>query len=308
MEILVAPVQGHTDAAFRHFHAEQYGGDLTYYTPFIRLENFQLRAKEIKDLTSVLNSNHKFVPQIIFKDTNELQRLIELLKEMGFKEIDLNMGCPFPLQMSHGRGAATISNHQLAESMVEVVNSDSDITFSLKMRLGQNDPEEWKGLMPYLNRMNLKHIVLHPRIGRQQYSGEPDMEQFGAFLKVSKNPVIYNGDLKHPDDIEDIRNKFPEIAGVMLGRGLLGRPSLAEECINGELSKEERVSRMLDFHRKLFQHYSTVLCGDSQIISKIKPFWEYAEEDIGRKPWKAIKKAVNMAKYQSAVASINSRL
>ncbi len=61
---------------------------------------------------------------------------------------------------------------------------------------------------------------------------------------------------------------------------------------------------MLKFHRDLLHHHESTLCGDSQILSKIKPFWEYAEAEIGRKPWKAIKKASNMAKYHSAVATI----
>jgi hypothetical protein len=63
---------------------------------------------------------------------------------------------------------------------------------------------------------------------------------------------------------------------------------------------------MLRFHRLLLNHYSETLCGDSQILSKIKPFWEYAEEEIGHSAWKAIKKAVNIAKYHSAVAKIKN--
>ncbi len=61
---------------------------------------------------------------------------------------------------------------------------------------------------------------------------------------------------------------------------------------------------MKDFHNRLFTHYQNTLCGDMQVISKIKPFWEYAETEIGRKPWKAIKKASSMAKYISAIAMI----
>ncbi len=61
---------------------------------------------------------------------------------------------------------------------------------------------------------------------------------------------------------------------------------------------------MLSFHRNLLDYYSSTLCGETQLISKIKPFWEYAEDEIGRKAWKAIKKATNLAKYHSAVAMI----
>lgn len=300
-----APVQGHTDAAYRHFHSLVYGGDLTYYTPFVRLEKEELRNKDLKDLTSDLNSNHHLVPQIIFRDKQELNTLISEIKSLEYNEIDLNMGCPFPLQTGHKRGAATILNTTLAENVVEAIDNNSDIQFSVKMRLGMKEPTEWKTLLPFLNQVKLKHLTVHPRVAKQQYTGDVNLSQFQEILKESKNPVIYNGDLINPEDVKNIEKDYPEIKGVMIARGALGRPSVFNEINEGEYPKEGRIKKMLEFHRLLFQHYSSVLCGDSQIISKIQPFWEYAEEEIGRKAWKALKKAVNMAKYQTALALIN---
>lgn len=300
-----APVQGHTDAAYRHFHANIYGEGYVYYTPFIRLEKDTLRNKDLKDINSDLNRGLHLVPQIIFKDSHELNTLVTLIEKNGFNEIDLNMGCPFPLQTGHGRGAGAITNEVLAQEVVKCVNEHPHITFSVKMRLGLNSPDEWKQLLPFLNQVSLTHITLHPRVAKQQYSGEVNMEEFSIFLSESKNGVVYNGDLKTPEDIENIMTKYPDIYGVMVGRGILGRPSLFKEFQEKkEWDKEKRVELMLSFHNQLFQHYSDILCGDSQIISKIQPFWEYAEEEIGRKAWKAIKKATNMAKYQTALALI----
>ena len=309
MNFHFAPVQGHTDAAFRHFHAKNYNGDqLTYYTPFIRLEKGELRPKDLKDLTSSLNDNINLVPQIIFRDKLELQKLVEILYDLGYREIDLNMGCPFPLQTGHGRGAATITDTELAKSIVETVKRYPDVRFSVKMRLGMENPEEWKTLLPYLNSIPLKHLALHPRVARQQYGGEVNYEQFGDFIRACKNPVVYNGDLKSPADIRRIIERFPEISGIMIGRGLLSRPSLISEFIAGkEIPSSERIAGMFKFHHELYSHYSSVLCGDSQILSKIQPFWEYAEKEIGRKAWKAIRKAVNVAKYQTAIALITSK-
>lgn len=300
-----APVQGHTDAAYRHFHAEVYGKNSAFYTPFIRLEKDGIRPRDIKDVNSEMNNDLHLVPQIIFRDEKELTTLIDLLKVNGNKEINLNMGCPFPLQTSHGRGAATIANLDLARKVVKTVKDNPEIKFSVKMRLGMQDPEEWKKLLPYLNELELEHITLHPRVAKQQYGGEIDFNQFESFLGESKNRVIYNGDIHSPEDMESILGKYPEVEGIMVARGILGRPSLFNEFIDKkEWDKETRISKMLDFHRRLFNHYSSVLCGDAQIISKIQPFWEYAEDEIGRKAWKAIKKASNLAKYQSAVAMV----
>lgn len=300
-----APVQGHTDAAFRHFHSEVYGNHQTYYTPFIRLEKNSLRPKDLKDISSELNANTELVPQIIFRDAKELNELVDDLKARGNNRIDLNMGCPFPLQTGHGRGAATILNQELAQTITETVNNHPEIDFSVKMRLGMSNPREWTTLLPYLNQIKLSHIALHPRVAKQQYGGEVDLNQFEAFLNQSVNPVIYNGDLKTPQDIDNIINRFPTISGVMVGRGILARPSLFLEYREGkEWDQATRIEKMLEFHRLLFTHYSNILCGDTQIISKILPFWEYAESEVGRKAWKAIKKAFNISKYQTALALI----
>lgn len=300
-----APVQGHTDAPYRHFHNTVYDSSITYYTPFIRLEKDGLRSRDIKDFTSSLNSSFLVVPQIIFRDDYELKTLVKSLKDLGATEINLNMGCPFPLQTGHGRGAATIANPKLGEAVEAVVRNNPDIDFSVKMRLGNIDANEWKTLLPFLNSISLKHITLHPRVAKQQYGGEVDYQSFGEFLNESVNPVLYNGDVKTPADIAHIKQHFPDISGIMIARGLLARPSLAEEWENdSELRKEDRLDKMLDFHRQLLDYYSDTLCGENQIVAKIKPFWEYAENEIGRKAWKAIKKAVNIAKYHSAVAMI----
>jgi len=307
MDFNFAPVQGHTDAPYRHFHKLSYGNDISYHTPFIRLEQGDLRQRDVKDFTSPLNDGCNLTPQIIFRDESELRSLVSLVKEKGCTRIDLNMGCPFPLQTGHGRGAATIGNRQLGEAVARIVASNPDVLFSVKMRLGMNDPHEWSSLLPILNKVRLKHITVHPRVARQQYGGEVNSVEFRKILDSSSNPVVYNGDIRTPSDIDNIIHRFPEVTGIMIGRGMLARPSLLAEYLGGnEWNRDDRITKMLEFHRILLGHYSSVLCGDSQLISKIKPFWEYAEDEIGRKAWKSIKKATNIAKYHSAVAMIGN--
>lgn len=304
-----APVQGHTDAPYRHFHADMYGAETYYYTPFIRLERGELRTKDIKDTTSGLNANLNLIPQIIFRDSMELDALINLMKEQGASEINLNMGCPFPLQTGHGRGAATVANHELAEYVAETINRNVNIGFSVKIRLGMTDPEEWKILLTQLNKAQVRYVAVHPRVARQQYGGDLHMDQFKEIVEFSRNPVVFNGEIHTPEDIDRILREFPSIGGIMIGRGLLSRPSLVKEYLSGEeWDKVKRIEMMLRFHRNLYDHYSSTLCGDNQILSKIKPFWEYAESEIGRKAWKAIRKASNIARYNSAVALINDQL
>lgn len=304
--MLIAPVQGHTDSAWRHFHKDVYGGNHTYYTPFIRLERGEFRKHDLKDYTSELNVNHDIVPQVIFKNVEELVPLVKGLVAQGSRKIDLNSGCPFPLQTAKGRGAAFVGNVEEFGKLPGVEAEYPEVEFSLKMRLGMSDPEEWKEIMPVINALPLSHVTLYPRVAKQQYGGDLYMDQFAEFLKQCRHPVIFNGEIHTPSDIENIIGRYPEIGGVMCARGILGRPSLYAEYESGrDWSEDERKDKMMRFHRLLLDHYESTLCGDAQVLSKIKPFWEYAEEEIGRKAWKGIKKASNMAKYHSAIALID---
>lgn len=305
MKYFFAPIQGHTDAAYRYFHSKIYGCDLIYTTPFIRLEHNALRPKDIKDLKSDLNQGLKLLPQIIFRDKKELESLVDLIKKEGYKEIDLNMGCPFPLQTGHKRGAATVANEELAKYVAEIIRNNPDIKFSVKIRLGMENENDWKILLPYLNEVELTHLTVHPRVAKQQYGGELHLNQFEEILKESKNPIVFNGDIKTPQEAKLIIEKYPTITGIMIGRGALRRPSIFNEIIkNEEFPEENRIYEMKKMHSELLDHYENVLCGDSQILSKIKPFWEYAENEIGRKVWKSITKAKTLPKYKTALASI----
>ena len=304
MKIFVAPIQGHTDAAWRNFHHKVYGGELRYFTPFIRNEHGGLRPKDLKELTHPLNDEMDLEPQIIFRNAEELEVLLKMVVESGKRSVNLNLGCPFPPQTAKGRGAGFISNLTEAEKMRDILADFPDVRFSVKMRLGMEDPDEWRGVLEILNTIPLDNIYVHPRVARQQYGGELYLDRFARILEASRNPVVFNGEIKAPEDAKGIVEKFPKINGIMIGRGILARPSLAVEIEEGEWPREKRVEKMMDFHRELFKYYRETLCGDSQILSKIKPFWEYAEEEIGRKAWKTIKKAATIPKYNAAVTLI----
>lgn len=304
MNIFIAPVQGHTDAAWRHFHNKIYGGNHRYFTPFMRCEHAEIRPKDLRDFTNPLNEETDLEPQVIFRDIEELDLLVRSLADAGAKSVNLNMGCPFPLQTRKGRGAGFIANITEAQKLPDHLARYPDIRFSVKMRLGMERPEEWKDIIGILNSIKLDNIYVHPRVARQQYGGELHLDSFSELLQSSLNPVVFNGDITTPEDIRRIAREFPGINGIMTARGILARPSLAAEFEDEEWGREKRLEVMMRFHRELFRYYQDTLCGDSQILSKIKPFWEYAEEEIGRKPWKAIRKATTIAKYNSALAQV----
>lgn len=306
-KIEFAPLQGYTDAIYRTMHNKVFGGINSYYSPFIRLEKGEVRQKDIKDILPENNENINLVPQIIVNSNEEFLKLTESVCNLGYKRIDINMGCPFPLQTKKGRGAALLQNTKHLEDIVESINSINDIDFSIKMRLGMDSAEDAKGALEIINKAKLHHLTIHPRIAKQQYKGEIDYQTFDYIYQNCLHPIIYNGDILSQEDICNIINIYPKIEGIMIGRGLLAKPYLAMELNKTiRLSVSERLSMIMKLHDAIYDHYSSVMQGEHQLLLKMKTFWEYLDEEIGKKPYKAIKKSVNIKKYELAIRLIGS--
>ncbi|MBD5313820.1 MAG: tRNA-dihydrouridine synthase family protein [Bacteroides sp.] len=306
--LLCAPLQGFTEAAFRHFHAQLYPAieSVTYYTPFIRIEKGEIRSRDMREVCSTLNTNHHLIPQIIFKDTTEFSKLTEELYGNGYREIDLNMGCPFVPQVRKGRGAGIIGNPAVFKDICGIIRSMPEIRFSIKMRVGISAPDEWRALIADINSTPLCHVTIHPRTASQQYGGELHYDQFEEMLHTFEHPVVFNGDIENPDQIGQLRERYPELSGVMIGRGLLKRPSIIAEWIeNREWSRSEHIAKILTLHSMIADNYrSTLTGGDTQILSKIKPLWEYFGEEFDRRTVKKIMKASTLSKYDEAVRNL----
>jgi len=300
-----APLQGYTDDVYRRIHHELMGGIQTYYTPFLRMEGGGVRSKDMRDIRPEFNEGVPVVPQIIVKSMKEFDFLTGIVEEKGYTRVDINMGCPFPLQAKHGRGSGLLAHVDIIEEMAKAIAAKSQLKFSVKMRLGWENANEWRPVLDILNSTPLEQITLHPRIGTQQYKGSVSMEVFEEFYKLCKHPLIYNGDVTSVDDIRKLEEMYPKLAGVMIGRGLLARPSLALEYASGvELSWEKRRSLLLDFHDRMKAHYETTANSETQVHSRLRLFWEYMEEELGRKAYKKIMKAGNLKNYLSAVREI----
>ena len=302
LPLYFAPLQGFTEDSYRRIHNELAGGVTAYYTPFLRLEHKGIRAKDARDVRPEFNTGVPIVPQVIAKDGEEFTFLVNYLTELGYREIDVNMGCPFPLQTRHGRGAGILQQPESVKQITEIIRQRDALTFSIKMRLGLTDEGEGLSLLPLLNATPLKHITLHPRLGTQQYNGTADLDAFERFAEKTTHRLIYNGDLKTPADIHAIATRFPSLAGIMIGRGLLARPSLAQEVIEGtEWHRAKRIALVKKMHDHYHAHLSTIIPGEAQLLTKVRTFWEYMEEECGRKAWKKIMKAGSMRNYLNAI-------
>lgn len=309
LRILFAPLQGYTEAPYRRFHQQVCGGVDTYYTPFIRLEHGQIRKKDLREALPEQNVGVHVVPQVIAADASEFVQLVEKLVGMGHREIDVNMGCPFPPQAKAGRGSGLLPHADRVADILSEVNrfhEEKEVQFSVKMRLGQTSPDECMALLPLLNAAPLSHITLHPRVGAQQYKGELDMEAFARFYEASAHPLVFNGMILSVEDIVRIEAQFPRLEGVMIGRGMLSRPTLAAEYAAGRVMNEAEVrAKVLELHRLLLAHYEEAIeGGEPQLVQKMHTFWEYLEPLFGHKSIKKILKSGNYRNYCEATSKL----
>ena len=300
-----APLQGHTDDVYRRIHHQLIGGVACYYTPFVRVEASDIRSKDRRDIAPKNNEGVPVVPQIIFKSLKEFLFLVQEVEALGYKSIDLNMGCPFPLQAKHGRGSGILAHPDVVSKVSDVVKRCSHLNFSVKMRLGWDNPEEWAPVLDILNDTPLSHLTVHPRTGVQQYKGDIDMASFARFHEACRHPLIYNGDLATLEQLCGMEQRYPRLAGLMVGRGLLARPSLAKEYVEGrEWSHEEHIRCLRTLHENLLEQYAGIVKGDAQLHGKLRSFWEYTEPVIGRKPYKKIMKSGNLHNYLNAIEEL----
>jgi len=320
--VAFAPLQGYTDAAYRRAHWECARGVGEYYTPFVRIEKGEVRRKDLRDTDPETNRGVPTVPQVIARDGDELARLCDALQAQGWRRIDVNMGCPFPLQVHAGRGSGLLQHPDKLQELLAEMQRRQEVTFSVKMRLGQESTDEGLRALETVNRMPLCHVTLHARLGRQQYKGTPDLEAFRHFAEHCVHPMVYNGDAVREENgkwkVEsvagtDLMALASNLKGVMIGRGLLARPWM--------LSEREPKEVLRSMHERLYRHATQTLCGDSQVLARMKAFWEYIDlEQVLFAGWqptpqdsqagslrstkvrKAIMKATTLARYREAVS------
>ena len=302
-KVYSAPLQGFTEAAWRNAHSQVFGGVEAYYTPFVRIEKGDIRNKDRREVSAAQNMIDYLVPQLIASEPDEMEQLVRFLLAEGYHTMDINMGCPFPLLTKRAKGSGILPHPDKVGALLSVMNRFPEVSFSVKMRVGWEDSQEWEALLPLLNDSCVQQITLHPRIGKQQYKGSVDLENFSAFYHQCSLPLLYNGDLCSLDSIQQIFLQFPRLKGVMLGRGLLANPSLALAVQTGkEMEKGELYHKVLEMHERMFNQYvQNIEGGDAQLLQKMKTMWEYLLPDMEKKARKAIIKSTRLDKYLSAV-------
>jgi len=303
MKLSLAPLQGYTDLVFRRAFAKYIGGIDQFYTPFLVLQKGdELKSSHRREVEP--NVEKDLIPQFLGNSLNEFVFFRDYLIDLGYKKMNWNLGCPFPMVAKKKKGSGLLLYPDLIEEILSE-GLDERIELSVKMRLGYESNEELEAVLKVLNKFKLSEIIIHPRLGKQMYKGEVDIEAFEKAIELSRHPLAYNGDICSLEDYQERLGQFPSLEHMMIGRGVLWDLFLPLK-IKGESmpSKSERLDLLEKLHGDIYDSYTSYLSGDTQLLSKLKPMWEYFSANFNneRKVYKGIKKAGGMKKYNAAVA------
>ncbi|MBO6024390.1 MAG: tRNA-dihydrouridine synthase family protein [Bacteroidales bacterium] len=334
----LGPFQGITDAPFRNVFKRHFGGIDKFYTPFFTGIHKEDHAKNLQgeEIDPQHNDVETLTPQILSTDAEEILRFAKQCKELGYKEIDLNMGCPFPRVANKKRGCGLLPYPDKVEAMLERVFEVINIKLSVKCRLGYFDPKEIDAIIPIFNKFPLSELIIHPRIGKQLYKGEADVERFKALIPFINAPLVYNGDIFSLESFEHIKgilNDGPStgsgacvtIDQFMLGRGILTNPFLAEdikasviarrndEAIQKSTSLDCRASlamtkteRLHNYVLDLYEDRLRHAGGNPKVLGRMKELWSYLMNSFEEPQavWRKIKKINALKEYEDAVEEV----
>lgn len=306
--LLSSPLQGFTDFRFRNAFHKHFGGIDTFYSPYIKLNGkLVVKGSYERDILPENNTTLEVIPQIITNDAEEFLFVAKYVQQMGYKELNWNLGCPYPMVAKCGMGSGLISNTSQIEHILKRVHNETDIIVSMKMRMGYENPTEILDVFPILEQYPIKNIAIHARIGKQLYKGGVDLDSFQKCLDTSKQKIYYNGDITSVAKFKELQERFPSIDHWMIGRGLIADPFLPSMIKNNTTEYPKNRFEIFEaFHDEIYQQYDAYLQGPTPIRMKMLGFWEYFSESFSnpQKTFKKIKKAGNSKNYEAAVKEI----
>lgn len=306
--LLSSPLQGFTDFRFRNAFNHFFGGIDTFYSPYIRLNGkLEIKPAYQRDILPENNIGLEVIPQIITNDADEFLFVANYVQQLGYKELNWNLGCPYPMVTKCGMGSGLISDAPKINEILKKVHSESDIIVSMKMRLGYDTTDEILDVLPILDSYPLKNIAIHARIGKQLYKGGVHLDAFKKCVDTAKHKLYYNGDITTVEVFRKMQKQFPTIDHWMIGRGLIADPFLPGMIRSNTTNyPENKLKVFSDFHDTLYANYADALSGQTHLLLKMYHLWEYFSATFNdpRKTLKKIKKAKSIKNYDAAVKDI----
>ena len=304
MKLYFAPLEGITTYTYRNAHAEIFGGCDGYFAPFITpSDNERLSLKSLRDIVPERNKVGRLIPQVLTNRSDSFLKFEEMIKDLGYSEIDINIGCPSGTVVKKNRGAGFLRDVSGVDRFLNEVFERTALNVSVKTRAGFWSCDELEELIKVYNKYPMESLIIHPRTREDFYKGEPHMEAFCKAYQESSNRVCYNGNVFSKGDYEKICEKYPRLEGVMIGRGAVANPAIFREIRGGKALQTDELVR---FTELLTERYLEVLGSEIYTLHKLKEIWLYImwmfpEE---KKILKAIKKANRLGDLTLAVRSL----
>ena len=303
MILSLAPMEGVTGHVFRRAHAECFGALDRYYTPFLMPPRVgkHFTNKCLREVDPGSNEGLNVIPQLLTRDADEFVWAARLLADMGYAEVNLNLGCPSGTVVSKGKGSGFLRNPDELEAFLADVCERSPLPVSVKTRLGLADDAEYELILALYCRLPLAELIVHPRVQRDGYEGMPRREAYGKTLEAAPFPVAYNGNIFSAADMDGLLAAYPQTRHVMLGRGVLMNPALPRELRGGASLTMPELKR---FHDELYAAYVAEMGGNA--VFRMKEWWSYAKHSFADPVvvWRLIRKVKKTGDYEVAVARV----
>lgn len=303
LPVYFAPLEGVTDAVYRQVHHAHFSGPVKYFIPFISpTQNLVLTPRERRNVDPQVNAGLSAVPQVLTKNADHFLWAARLLEEMGYEEVNLNAGCPSGTVTAKGKGAGLLQRPQELSWLLDEIFAHTPVRVSVKTRIGFSSPDEFDALLAVYNRYPISELIIHPRTREEYYRGAVHRDVYAAAEAGARMPLVYNGDLFTPESCRALERAHAKTRALMLGRGMLANPALAQTYAGGAPLTRETLRA---FHDDLMRAYqdaypaSVVLGRMREVAKNIACCFEDAE-----KPLKAARKAGTLAAYQDAVTRL----
>lgn len=307
MNYYAAPMEGLTDRIWRQVHQKWFGAadaPMRYYAPFLSPpENRVLIPKKMAELAPEANAGTVVIPQLLARDGELAAWMIGEMRKLGYTEVNLNFGCPSGTVTAKGKGAGMLRDPARLDAFLDAVFSAVEGPVSVKTRIGVQNPEEFAALLDIYNRYPICELTIHPRVMKQLYRGQADRAAFAAALPECRMPVCYNGDVTTPEELHALEAEFPQLSGIMVGRGLIADPALFRRARGGAPASREELRGYCD---DLYHGYTEAFGAASCAVSRMKAHWFYLIHRFeGADPLeKPLRKAREGWEYETVVNQI----
>ena len=301
--ISLAPMEGLTGYVFRRVHAECFGALDCYYTPFVAPPRVGTRfgGRMRKEVEPALNEGLDVIPQLLTKNADEFVWAARILAERGYREVNLNLGCPSGTVVAKGRGSGFLGHPDELETFLRDICDRSPLPVSVKTRLGMESDAEYGRLLDMYCTLPLAELIVHPRVRRDFYKGVPRRGLYGETLERAPFRVAYNGDIFCLDDLDTLLEEYPKTRHVMIGRGILANPALARMAKGGPAATAAELQR---FHDRLFEAYEAEVGGNA--VGRMKEWWFYAAHAFtdSLAVRRTVRKVRKASEYRAAVEKV----